>query len=113
MKTMLQRLVFQLKSKGMPTNRPKLSGQKRLASFFAKYGMTHEDRDAILVAQGSCCAICKSTSPGSRVGWNVDHCHVKGHVRAILCHHCNLGLGNFKDNPEILHAMIAYLEKHK
>jgi hypothetical protein len=30
----------------------------------------------------------------------------------VLCHNCNVALGNFKDNSEILQAAIEYLNKY-
>jgi hypothetical protein len=72
------------------------------------YGITQEQRDDIFVKQGSCCAICKSKYHGGR-GWHTDHDHVTKKVRGILCHPCNLALGNVKDNVEILQALIEYL----
>lgn len=72
------------------------------------YGITQDERDEMFVAQGSCCKICKSKEHGGR-GWHTDHIHGTKTVRGILCHHCNLALGNVKDNVEILRALIEYL----
>ncbi len=73
------------------------------------YGITAEQRDAIFEAQGRCCAVCKSREHGGR-GWHTDHDHVTKQVRGILCHPCNLALGNVKDRVEVLRALIAYLQ---
>lgn len=40
---------------------------------------------------------------------NIDHCHNSGLVRGILCRSCNVGLGIFKDNKELLAKAIDYL----
>ncbi|WEU68282.1 endonuclease [Escherichia phage vB_Ec_Tarrare] len=74
------------------------------------YGITLDEYNAMLEAQGHCCAICKGTE-GMKLGRNmaVDHCHTTGKVRGILCSHCNRGLGFFKDNIESLKAAIKYL----
>jgi len=65
-----------------------------------------------LINQGFRCMICKLkfvATVGSK-GPIIDHCHFKGHVRGILCHNCNKGLGNFKDSPNILRKAALYLE---
>lgn len=54
------------------------------------------------------CDVCK------RVGvirW--DHCHQSGKFRGWLCARCNNTLGHCQDNPEILKALILYLEKNQ
>jgi len=74
------------------------------------FGMTLEDWDAMLAKQNGVCAICGGP-PNGRGRYHVDHCHTTGTVRGLLCHCCNLGLGNFKDTPELLVAAIDYLTK--
>ena len=44
---------------------------------------------------------------------NIDHCHKTNKIRGLLCHHCNIGLGNFNDNVVNLQLAIKYLEKNK
>jgi hypothetical protein len=40
----------------------------------------------------------------------VDHSHVTGKVRGLLCHSCNVGLGHFKDDPRFTRSATEYLE---
>lgn len=75
-----------------------------------QYGLTPAMYDAMLVAQGNCCAICRSRSPAGKKYFHVDHDHATGRVRGLLCFRCNSGLGNFKDDPRSLRAAAAYLE---
>ena len=71
-----------------------------------RYGLSLQDYRAMLERQGKVCGICKT--PGKPLC--VDHCHATGKVRGLLCRDCNLGLGNYKDNPVFTRAATAYLE---
>ena len=74
------------------------------------YGITLEQYDQMLTEQGGGCAICGTTEPKGKNGrFHVDHCHTEGHIRGLLCHACNLGLGHFKDNVKTLAKAIEYL----
>jgi hypothetical protein len=76
-----------------------------------KYNVNSEEFKAIFIAQGSCCAICK-TQETSKTGWHLDHDHITGKLRGILCQHCNNGLGYFKDNIHHLAIAISYLMRY-
>lgn len=77
-----------------------------------KYGLTVAQFDSMLASQNSRCRICENENPGGVNGWQVDHNHRTGETRGILCHHCNVGLGHFRDNPDLLRTAAAYLEKN-
>lgn len=73
------------------------------------YGLTRDELAAML-AQHSVCAICGTANWG-RKGPVVDHDHTTGRVRGILCGHCNMGLGRFRDNPDTLRMALEYLSR--
>lgn len=82
-----------------------------------KFGMTVEQYEAMVAAQQGVCAICQRpefvrSKHGVRQHLLVDHCHVTGQVRALLCNACNNGLGRFQDDPTLLRAAANYLEHH-
>ncbi|MGZ4508989.1 MAG: endonuclease VII domain-containing protein [Blastococcus sp.] len=82
-------------------------GGSRTYHLKRRYGITAEEADALLAAQGGLCAICRAAP-----AVHVDHDHVTGAVRALLCFNCNGGLGQFKDNPVALHAAAYYVQAH-
>jgi hypothetical protein len=78
-----------------------------------RYGLTPEQYEARLAAQGGGCAICGTTEPGGRGRgtFYVDHNHATGQVRGLLCSPCNLMLGHASDNPARLLRAVAYLRR--
>lgn len=73
-----------------------------------RYGLTEDDYARILTDQRGLCAICDEPMTGSR-GPLVDHDHETGHVRGLLCQHCNTMLGAAKDQPLRLLRGADYL----
>lgn len=77
------------------------------------YGLTAADHEALVIAHGNRCAICRQVetrTKNSRIkSIAIDHDHATGLVRGLLCHMCNTGIGCFKDSPELLKAALRYI----
>ena len=78
-----------------------------------RYGLTVEAFEAMWTAQGGRCAICDSILDMGRNKHHIDHDHATNSVRALLCAHCNRGLGCLRDDPKILRRAADYVEKHR
>lgn len=75
------------------------------------YGLTLEQRQAMLELQGGGCAICGGDDTSSK-GWHVDHDHRSGVIRGILCSGCNTALGHMRDNSDLMIAGAEYLRRY-
>ena len=75
---------------------------------FNKYGITGEEFRVIVGKQENKCPICAQSVSKN---YSVDHDHVTGKVRGIICNDCNLAIANANDSPKRLRAMANYLEK--
>ncbi|MGE3806555.1 MAG: endonuclease domain-containing protein [Gemmataceae bacterium] len=83
------------------------------------HGLTDAEYRSMLEAQGGRCVICRSkcraSSGKARTSYRflrIDHSHRSGAVRGLLCDKCNLGIGNFDDDPMRLERAAAYLKRH-
>ena len=78
-----------------------------------EYGITAEQFNAMLVAQNHSCAICERLLSLSKSrGVNVDHDHGTGAVRGLLCSGCNAGIGQMRDDVNVLKRAVEYLIRH-
>ena len=85
--------------------------RKENNNYRRKYGITLKDYELMAKNQNNTCAICNRSHPGTRIKrFHVDHNHITGIVRGLLCENCNRALGQFQDNPVFLKAAIIYLE---
>jgi len=75
------------------------------------FGITLKKYDELLNKQNNGCAICDGP-PGKR-SFSVDHDHITGKVRGLLCRGCNVGIGNLKDDPKLLEKAITYIKNFK
>ncbi len=75
------------------------------------YGITLDEAKQKLKDQGNKCACCDDEIELGKGKGLIDHCHTKGHIRGVICFHCNVALGHAKDDIERLQKMIDYLNK--
>lgn len=83
---------------------------KRNQKLKSLYGITLKDYNSMLKKQNDLCAICEYKSSKRLV---VDHDHITGKVRSLLCQSCNKALGCIKENTKIAFSIINYLEFYK
>ena len=72
-------------------------------------GATPEETAVMLKKQKHKCAICKKHMEKPQL----DHDHVTGKPRELLCSRCNVGIGNLQDDPDLLESAASYIRKHK
>jgi hypothetical protein len=101
-------------------NKDKLYLQNRQSYLHRAYNLTVEQYNNLRHTQNYCCSICNKheVELQTNVGKTndqalyVDHDHVTGKVRALLCLNCNTLLGRCNDDKDILAKAILYLERY-
>ena len=83
------------------------------------YGMSLSDYEDLLKKQEGLCAICgvpdgseRSNNNGSKK-LSVDHDHVTGAIRGLLCASCNQALGQMMDSAELMRKAADYIDAHE
>jgi len=90
-----------------------------------KYGISLAEYDVLMIVQEDLCAICrqpeKRRGSGGKVGLRgpktdhirrlaVNHDHITGQVRGLICHDCNVTMGFLNESPERLAQVLHYME---
>jgi hypothetical protein len=96
----------------------RVRSRRYMNSYMRRHRTTLTDMDfkELFDFQDGKCAICGIDNIDDKPkSWKrnlcVDHDHETGKIRGLLCHRCNLGLGYFVDNPDILRKAANYLER--
>lgn len=66
-------------------------------------------RDAFVEAQAGQCAICRESVEDAP---NLDHCHVTGFIRGVLCTSCNVKLGWYEGRRREIESYLANAAEH-
>ena len=101
------------KASVQPERVQEVAKYKRDRHLLKQYGLTEADVDLMRQRQEYKCAVCdmhEAHAPRGRL--YVDHSHMTGKVRKLLCHHCNVALGHLRDDRAILARLDQYLKDH-
>jgi hypothetical protein len=97
--------------KDNPENTEKHLARMRERSKERRYGITQKEFDQMLIRQNNKCKICSDNFKSFK-DTHIDHCHNTNKVRGLLCNNCNMALGQFMDNTDIMDNAIKYLQKY-
>lgn len=82
-----------------------------------KFGISLSKYQEMLDRQGGVCAICGKAETHANqyrvLALAVDHSHITGDVRGLLCHACNTAIGLLGENPVLFAAAVVYLSQHQ
>lgn len=81
---------------------------KRNSDLKRLYGISMHEYEHLIRQQGNACAICRG--PLTPFPY-VDHDHLTGEVRGVLCGPHNLAIGLLQDDPELAEQLVRYLRK--
>jgi Recombination endonuclease VII len=85
---------------------------KSLREAERRYGITMAGYRRLWLAQGGICVICQKPQRDARTRLLViDHDHITGSVRGLLCSHCNRAIGLLGDDPQVIRTAARYVER--
>jgi hypothetical protein len=84
--------------------------QAKNARLQREFHITLDEYKQVLTYQQGVCYICKkkTNKKGEPLKLAVDHDHVTGEVRGLLCWTCNKGIAIFRDSEERLQNAVSY-----
>lgn len=98
------------KASGAPTEKAIKDAKRRRNNHLKiSYGIDESVYKKMYEEQHGVCAICKQPESIEGRRLCVDHSHITGDVRGLLCSNCNRGIGLLKDSPELLRNAFYYL----
>lgn len=80
----------------------------RVLNFRGKVLSRKKIYNILFMEQDGKCAICGKVEENCKLA--LDHDHETNEARGLLCRHCNMGLGFFRDNSGLLDKAMEYLK---
>lgn len=89
---------------------PEYRRKRKIYNLKHRFGLSEQEYNQMFIDQKGRCAICDRHQSEFNRGLYVDHCHITGKVRKLLCCTCNTFLGAIKDCPEKAAKVQEYLK---
>jgi hypothetical protein len=86
--------------------------------FKYKHDISFGDVERMFASQKGCCPIC-GRQMTLEIGYSknnravIDHSHKTSKRRGLICFSCNVGLGMFRDDIDILISAVVYLKERE
>ena len=98
------------KKKYYEENKEQMRVTTRKCKLKRLYGLTPNDYNKIFESQSGVCLICGNVETRTRKGRPtqlvIDHCHISGKVRGLLCSICNSRLGWYEKCQEKIESYL-------
>jgi len=78
-----------------------------------RYGINLNQYNAMLEIQNHKCAVCNLDTRKLKRKLYVDHCHISGKVRKLLCLQCNTALGMLKEDINTIENLKNYIKEYQ
>jgi hypothetical protein len=91
-------------------SKERTSKRHKRSELMKTFGINADQYEAMMEEQNHVCAICNKPELCKRA-LAVDHCHVTKRVRGLLCTNCNMALGKFQDDLQIMQNAIEYMKR--
>ena len=78
----------------------------KFSKYIRKYGISKREFDVMFAEQQGHCAICQKRLDLAK-DTHIDHDHVTGAVRGLLCNVCNTRVGVFESFADVARAYLA------
>jgi len=80
-------------------------------SFKYRFNITLDDYNKMSEKQNGVCAICGEVNgKGRRLA--VDHNHITGEIRGLLCMKCNVAVGKWGEDMQLFEKTLSYLKEN-
>lgn len=87
---------------------------KRKSILKLRFGLSLEDYNRMFVKQQGCCAICSKHQSKLTRALAIDHNHISGQIRGLLCGSCNAAIGALDTDSgvKLLQKAIEYIKDY-
>jgi hypothetical protein len=105
---MFDKIAYMRRYNSLPTTKKRTKDWYRDRDLRRFYGLSFDEFIALAAKTDDQCPIC-----GVNPATHVDHDHVTGKIRGIICNACNRLIGRLDDKQGMLERLVTYYGREK